>query len=118
MSILNYVKTSKCPVCGCNIVISETIDTEIGQERVLEHCHGGRWETRNFICGMTIKYIPNFSREQYDEMSCKNNPKFVELKLRKTKMYEDTETFINGLIQDDNFREVLLDRIRYAKFSL
>jgi len=67
---------------------------------------------------MTIKYIPNFSREQYDEMSCRDNSNLIELKLRKTKMLEETESFINSLSQDEDFKKVLLERIEYAQYNI
>ena len=118
MSILRYVKTNQCPICGCNTIINENIQTEIDRESLLEHCHGGRWETRDFICGMTIKYEPNFSNEQYDRLSCRKNPEKIELIKKKTEMFEEAKRLINGLNQDEDFKEVLLERIENARYSI
>jgi len=118
MSILQNIRTSRCPICGSGVIINETIDIGIGKNEILKHCNGGRWETRTFLCGMIIKYIPNFSKEQYDEMSCRDNHKLIELKQTKTKMLEETESFINSLNQDEDFKKVLLERIEYAKYNI
>jgi len=48
MSILQDVKTSRCPICGSGAIINESVDVGIGRNEILKHCNGGRWETMNF----------------------------------------------------------------------
>ena len=48
---LNFIETDRCPICGCNIVIKESVETEFNSTKIREHASGGRWEYRQFACG-------------------------------------------------------------------
>lgn len=70
---LNFIETDKCPICGCDIVIEESIETETGRMGIRVHTNGGRWEHRKFLCGKEIIYCPNFRREEL-KGNCKRAP--------------------------------------------
>ncbi len=83
--MLKHVKTTVCPTCGCTEIVGERLDTyAIGDSapRVSIHCSGERREFRTFLCGYTVEYCPNFSRER-EKSICPSNKK-VKL-LRETK---------------------------------
>lgn len=125
MSILYDVKTKVCPICGCSEIIGESIKTEnayltnhslIKSKQISQHCNGSRWETRTFLCGMVIKYCPNFSSEEYDEMDCINNIKRIERTKNRTDMLNQTLDFINNLTQDEDFKNHLLSQLSISKY--
>lgn len=60
--MLKYVKTTKCPICGCEEIVREEVGTMNGQ--ISYHCNGTRWETRGFACGYIVRYVPNFCAEE------------------------------------------------------
>ena len=64
---LSFIKTNKCPHCGCSFIVREEVQTNTnyrGEVEIRRHAHGGHWETRAFACGLAIKYSPNFEREE------------------------------------------------------
>lgn len=65
---LKFICTTKCPECGCTVVVAESIETityNYGSvTEIREHTNTGRWETRKFLCGKTIRYSPNFSIDE------------------------------------------------------
>lgn len=78
MSILNHVKTDKCPVCGCEHVIKECIETTsyCGDRKIFIHTNGTRTERREFLCGFETIYVPNFKKENVFT-ACKRDPELV-----------------------------------------
>ena len=83
MSILQHVVTQKCPHCVCSIVVSETIDVSHGRERAIrEHVNGGRWETREFLCGYKVQSVPNFNNNEMTCGQCTSSPEY-QAKARK-----------------------------------
>lgn len=117
MSILKSIKTDKCPVCGCYDVIREEVKLGTGNKEILQHCNGTRWETRKFLCGMVIKYEPNFSREVFDEMFCSKNPVLIEQKRKRMGLLDQVTKTIQEL-EDEKIRNVLLDQISTAKYYI
>lgn len=59
---LKFIKTDKCPECDCDVVCRERVETDRGKIRT--HCNGGHWETREFACGYTVQYVPNYMKEE------------------------------------------------------
>lgn len=65
--MLQYIRTTYCPHCGCTSIAQESVKMAAPEYLIpLEHCLGGRWETRVFGCGHTVSYEPCFDREQVD----------------------------------------------------
>ena len=81
---LLFVKTDRCPVCGCDVVIREDIESTTigGKTGIREHSNGGRWETRTFACGYRVGYSPNYMREEA-EGKCSCDPDLVEQKRKR-----------------------------------
>lgn len=91
---LRLVTTKSCPDCGCDVVIAEAIEVEYNGNKIRTHCNGGNWETRRFLCGTEMKYVPNFSAEKRTGQ-CRNTQKYKELKAEKRiieKQIEDLRT--------------------------
>lgn len=74
-----HLKITKCPECGCDTVISERVDYFDG--KVQQHCNGQQWEQREFLCGASFKWIPNFCRAE-PQSRCRKTP---EWKLKEAK---------------------------------
>lgn len=76
--MLKYIKTEKCPICGCELIKSENVEVDsFNKNKYREHCNGGRWETRTFSCGYRIEYCPNFSSEEI-KGECTNNAEYLQ----------------------------------------
>jgi hypothetical protein len=62
------LKISKCPTCGCQTVVAESLDVDNyshkAEPRIREHTMGGRWERRKFLCGFEVAWCPNFRRAE------------------------------------------------------
>lgn len=104
---LNYIKTNKCPVCGCTEVIEESVETDCVTEGIRVHSNGGSWEHRTFLCGMEIRYIPNF-RSETMAGRCKNDPAYLEF---MAKYKKDKERLI-PLCEDNDINQELIDKIK------
>lgn len=88
---LKFIKTNKCPVCGCDTVISESIEaTSYGVNKPEIRCHtnGGTWEYRQFLCGYSISYVPNFQKE-INHKRCFNDPEIELEQNQKNKLRDD-----------------------------
>lgn len=93
---LKFIKTDKCPICGCDTVISESVDTGYNNTKVLEHCNGGLWENRDFLCGFKVKYSPNFAKEEYVN-NCRNDESKIALKKKTKQFYMEVLDFLDEL---------------------
>lgn len=99
---LKYVKTKKCPICGCTEVVSESVNTF--QHKISVHCNGTEWETREFACGYAVQYVPNFKAEQ-EVSQC------YTIKEKTTNHYKnfvsDVEKYVDSLDYPDNFKNLI-----------
>jgi hypothetical protein len=73
--LLKHIKTEKCPKCGCSVVIREEIEKSSFGQEINTHCNGQRWEKREFLCGYTTEYVPNFEREK-EYSGCENTTEY------------------------------------------
>jgi hypothetical protein len=115
MSILKYIKTDKCAICGCSTVIEESIKTsDNGTEKCIRtHVSGGTWEKRKFLCGFTIEYIPNFmSVEVAKSSECCNDPKIVERAKELNKARKEIKEFVS------KYDDEVVRKLRYSGFSI
>lgn len=109
---LRNIKTSKCPICGCTDIVSESVETDVYNKRIRTHCDGTRWERRKFLCGKEIRYVPNIGGESM-EGDCVNDPTYLAL-LKKQK--EDKEKLLDFCDKNEIDKE-LTDRLkRYILF--
>lgn len=75
---LNSVKTTECPNCGCNIVISESVKTDYSG-KIWTHISGERQECRQFLCGYEVVYSPNLLIDE-ETRRCHKSKKAVIVK--------------------------------------
>lgn len=68
-----HLKITQCPECGCSTVVAERVDHD--RSKVRTHCNGQQWEHREFLCGASFTWIPNFERAD-QQFSCRNTPEF------------------------------------------
>jgi hypothetical protein len=107
---LLFNKMTKCPDCGCEVVVEESVQTDASWNgstaatKIREHCEGGRWEKRAFLCGFTGEYVPNFRRVE-PLRPCRNTPKFNERLKRLTalrRQKDDLEAQIRRIEAEPN----------------
>lgn len=96
---LKHIKSTACPHCGETAIVQESREMEsrwdpLSERRVRQHVCGEQWETREFLCGQVIKWVPNFSREEQHHI-CHRNAEYVaaltlvsELKKERTLLEE------------------------------
>lgn len=97
--MLKYIKTTKCPTCGCTDIIRERVETNMDKTEILEHCLGGRWEHREFLCGCHITYEPNFQKEEIANFPyCKKDPVVIAALEKERKEKEE----LIALLQKQN----------------
>lgn len=110
---LRYIKTNRCPVCGCDSVIKESVEKEIGSTKIREHSNGGRWEYRQFACGCEIHYCLNFQNETIKK-ECPLTPKLVEQKKKREEAKNALNVAIDNLDVDDEYKMRLKSSILYV----
>jgi hypothetical protein len=109
---IQRIKTIACPVCGCAVVVSESIEVEIDRPEVRRHCNGGQWEHRRFACGYETKYVPNFDKESRSKV-CKTDPEVLERKRKTDELKESLMQMINSSDLPQYVKDNLADGIRY-----
>ena len=107
------LKTARCPTCGCEIVVKESIsvDTHRGKNEIRTHCNGERWETRRFLCGFETSFIPNYSKESPGQ-KCQFDPEEIRKEKERVKTIEKVEKYIGNLKCDSDLKEGLLTMIK------
>lgn len=105
---LKFIKTDRCPVCGCGIVKSEYIEADCDNKSLLTHAYGGQWEHRQFLCGKEIAYSPNFRKEEI-KGNCKNDPIYIA-RLQKIK---DDKIKLKKFCEDENIDESIINNIKF-----
>lgn len=109
---LEYIKDMKCPICGTNIIISESIDTRSGE--IHTHCNGERFEHRTFICGQEISYIPNYNSVELSKINiCTNNDEYKTKVIRRHNAKNDLIIAIENLNVDENYKTQLKHNIKW-----
>lgn len=93
------------------MVVRESIEagyiyTHKDRRKVREHAHGGRWEQREFLCGFTTEFVPNFGREEI-KRRCHHSEKAVNLLKQKEELEKQIEVLqqqrnnlINNLVNE------------------
>lgn len=110
---LTYIKTDKCPVCGCTIIINESVEKEYLSIKIREHANGGRWERRRFACGCEIYYCPNFGCEEISR-ECSLDPKVIERDEKRNEAKNMLYVTIENLDVDKEYKTRLKDSIKYV----
>lgn len=111
MVTLRHITTTKCPSCGCDIIVNEHVETEYGTAKIRQHTNGGVWEHRQFACGCRIDYIPNFSKENIGR-KCTQDPEVLKEKAQKLAAKSAVLDFIAGLEDcSEYYKQVLSNAI-------
>lgn len=112
---LQYLIGNECPTCGCNTVISESVEKSIDGLHHREHCSGGKWETREFSCGCKLEYIPNYGKTVVNEHRvCTNNHEYIIREKNREVFKNEVKTFISNYeSSDESFKNKLLERFNY-----
>lgn len=96
---LKHIEHTSCPECGSRIVSEE-------QDR--QHTNGQWFERRKFECGMTIRHVPNFDRNEIYS-PCPKDPSIMREKKKRDKAKEGLLDFIRGMKIPEEVREALID---------
>lgn len=110
MVTIQHIKTTKCPVCGCDTIVEEHVETEIGSTKIRRHTNGGVWEHRKFACGLRIDYIPNFE-EEHVARKCTQDPEVLAENAMKLAAKSAVLDFIVGLDCSEYYKQVLSNAI-------
>ena len=110
---IDFIKTTSCPICGCQTVVTESVETEVGGQRIRKHVNGAKWEMREFACGYRVSYIPNYLREEVTH-GCANDPELGRMRemMAQTKAALYQQIDASGC--DDKFKERLKEAIKYT----
>lgn len=103
---LCFIKTTACPHCGCAIVVRESIERDATGKNILTHCNGGRWEEREFLCGHTVAYVPNFRAEE-SRGRCAFSEEYIRKMEKRQRAEESLQEFISTLDCDEEFKRNL-----------
>jgi len=110
---IEFIKTTSCPVCGCKVVVSESVETEFNTTKVRQHCNGGKWEHRKFACGYHVSYCPNYMAEEVVGKCALDPEDAIRAKKRADLKTSLINHIITGDCQDD-YKERLLQAIKYV----
>lgn len=112
---LKHIKSEACPICNEREVVKETREMEsmwfwdlASRRKVRRHCNGQEWEEREFLCGYTIRWVPNFSREERHR-TCRTQLDFV-LAAQKVEKLKKERTALDELIRTAEKDLYTLDR--------
>ena len=107
---LRFIKTNKCPICGCDTVVMEYVESDFDHTKVREHCDGGQWEHRAFLCGYQVAYVPNFCSEQKDR-DCRHDPRLIEQREKQRKTIDAVKDLIKRADCDPDFKARIMDAL-------
>lgn len=109
---IDFIKTEVCPVCGCQTVISESVETEFGGVNVRHHSNGAKWEYREFACGYKVHFCPNFMKEEVLR-KCHFDPDEAEKRERQKIVKQLVYQQIESGECDDAYKSALKRAIEY-----
>lgn len=117
---LKNLKTTCCPICGESTVINEGLEiSKWNKSEIRQHTNGTRWEKRTFLCGYTITYCPNFSRDEpADYTRCSNDPSIKERNTKRKIAHDTVVGFIENLEGvDKEFVEMMKHEIKSLSYK-
>jgi len=102
---LKEISEVTCIHCGA-LVVSESVRSV--------HTNGHGFEIREFKCGRTLAFIPNFMRIEV-KRECPNNiTEQIKTEKRAT-AFESLTNFIEQLDVDDQWKEDVTSSVNYHK---
>jgi hypothetical protein len=112
---LEFIKGDHCPICLTTTVIEEAVEADtFTKNKLREHTHGGKWESRKFVCGQRLEYIPNYRETQLSEgYRCHNDPVQIAAIENRKQVKQTIIDFINQMSDaDDKLKENMIDGIK------
>lgn len=96
--------------------MKEEVCVECGAEVSAEkwsgrtHCNGQRFESRTFLCGRVIEWVPNFENFEV-ETYCKNTPKYLACEKANKEAFQKLAVYVKKLpgLNEKSKRSVLID---------
>lgn len=107
---LEFIRTDACPVCGCRVVTSETVQAD--GLAVRRHCNGGAWETRTFACGYRTEYVPNYGKEERGH-ACGQDPELLARTAKQKALKETVLAAIEAGDAPEAYKNRLTDALKY-----
>lgn len=101
--MLRHITTTACPCCGSTDVVSEEMEHNEIRGEVRVHCNGERWETRKFVCGHAVSWVPNFSREEV-RSACHTSPEIILRNQKREQARDALKNFIAALDVDGQWK--------------
>ena len=109
---LKHIKTTKCPKCNCDLVVSESIEcwSALNDDKIRhpprynQHCNGQLWERRAFGCGFSVKWIPNFEKEEFVSQ-CKMSSEYVNMLQKRKMLLAKINSILVEADVDDEYRQ-------------
>lgn len=103
--------TEKCPYCGCDIVVSESVEMDCFG-KVWQHCNGGKLEHRRFACGYESVFEPNFNRTDECRTSlCRMNNDYLDMERVSREVAKSIIKLINSLHCSNTMKDKILKRL-------
>lgn len=90
-------------VCECGAVV-------VGETKGNKHSNGGYNESRQFECGATLRWSPNF-RDFHNCTECPNSKKQLSLRNKRKGAKDEVVSFISKLDVDKQYIDRLLGMI-------
>lgn len=114
--MLHHIPDAACPLCGETQIVEESLKTHTrlsdGVPEIREHVNGGRWETRRFLCGQALHYVPNAEHVTLSEYAvCTMNAAYHAREQARTDAAQHLIAVIQGMPVDESFRQELLNSL-------
>lgn len=112
-----HLKTERCPHCGSEAV-GDFYEVSIYSKprKINVHSNGQRLEIRKFLCGLEIRWSPNFNHEVESEYhACQNSAVVIE---KNKKRAELAERLLKVTVSGDADEKFVLELQRAIKATL
>lgn len=93
--VLTEIKQDTCDICGGYV---------IREMRCGKHTNGHWDETRDFVCGVSLHFSPNFMKVRRSG-ECSNDKSIIKRNGKRKKACELLEKYIKRMNIDDKFRK-------------
>lgn len=103
---LKYIKETVCSECGA-VVVKET--------RNRKHTNGRKNEEREFECGKTLRYMPNYPINHISiARECPHSKVIAQRNKKRAKLYEEIVEVVQKGKADSEYKQNILSRLRFA----
>jgi hypothetical protein len=117
---LKFLDVIKCPDCGCDVIVSETVERDRHSDKMQyrKHSCGGRWETRTFACGCRVEYVPNFEKTIISNgYRCYESKQYKDKLKTEQDLYDKILNFIEGCDGEERIKQSIYDDVKSKRPS-